>query len=429
MIAILGKSEEKNAQVRELMKYMDLYCSYVDFFNRNSSTAYTPWNYYLSEGPGTMDWPLFWLDLKTPPYHSFKSSDMRTGEICDGEDIKARVFFREPWEDQSIEYIDWLRNADVYVREFYNKSGIKTSEALLGNESEILVTYYDEKGHPSIIHWPENDTVFVKTKAGEQYYGSMEEFNRAFLHDMMGVHDDRTICFYEPEVLRYIPDGSKNILLLFENTSGELKNPYFLEKLSVIATLQSGSSDRIRKDVSGKLPRIIELGTIINSPTGQRTPDALIVTRSQNIEQLQRLVEGLPELHFHIAAGTMMAPGLMEYGRYENVTLYPNYSRAKIMDLMGKCALYLDINHYLEYEGIIYAAQKADRLIYAFDNTVHQRERLPERNIFKVHETDEMIKEIRSVVNDSQRFEESLVRQRKIISITDQQMAEFKNWL
>ena len=96
---------------------------------------------------------------------------------------------------------------------------------------------------------------------------------------------------------------------------------------------------------------------------------------------------------------------------------------------MAECALYLDINHYLEYEGIIYAAQKADRLIYAFDNTVHQRERLPERNIFKVHETDEMIKEIRSVVNDSQRFEESLVRQRKIISITDQQMAEFKNWL
>lgn len=124
---------------------------------------------------------------------------------------------------------------------------------------------------------------------------------------------------------------------------------------------------------------------------------------------------------FHIAAGTMMAPGLMEFGRYPNVRLYPNSPLHVMLDLMSKCAFYLDINHYLEYDGIVSSALKMNRLVYAFDNTVHQRALVHEGQVYVKEEANRMVSDISRAMYDPCYMQQLLERQRKRIEINGDQ--------
>ena len=48
------------------------------------------------------------------------------------------------------------------------------------------------------------------------------------------------------------------------------------------------------------------------------------LTNSYLLEQIEYLVQHLPEVHFEIAAYTYMAVELLRLSQYPNVSLYPN---------------------------------------------------------------------------------------------------------
>ena len=405
---------------------MGLPCSFADLYEKDSSKAYTPWMYYAHRKPDAVKKPLFWLDLDASTYWSFQVQGIKRGKIVNLEEHIADVYFREPVEEQCIDRIEWVRNNEVYATDYYDGSGIRYAEAVIEHGSESLVKYFDPYGKPAITVWTSNGFVAVKKERQEELYESQEELNRAFLKDFLSDRKDNTVFFYEPGLHRFIPEGTRCALFITDQIPDELKDQTFRESLSLIVTGRPGIVQPVRQLCGeGGSPKILETGTIIDKAVKHPARDALIVTRSQYIEQLQSLVEGLPELHFHIAAGTMMAPGLMEFGKYDNVTLYPNMPRQKILKLMENVAFYLDINHYLEYEGIVWAAQRMDRLVYAFENTVHQRESMPSEHIYPLEEANRMIADISRAMFDPNWLWESLEIQRQRIMITDRQKDEF----
>ncbi|MDS2577582.1 accessory Sec system glycosylation chaperone GtfB, partial [Streptococcus pneumoniae] len=73
--------------------------------------------------------------------------------------------------------------------------------------------------------------------------------------------------------------------------------------------------------------------------------DALILTNSDQIEQVEAIVEALPDVTFRIAAVTEMSSKLLDMLRYPNVVLYQNASPQKIQELYQLSDIYLDINH------------------------------------------------------------------------------------
>ena len=59
------------------------------------------------------------------------------------------------------------------------------------------------------------------------------------------------------------------------------------------------------------------------------TPQAMVMTASENIEGLAGLVDKFPNIAFHIAALTSMGPKLTCLEEKTNVHLYPGISRKK----------------------------------------------------------------------------------------------------
>ncbi|HEO6841854.1 TPA: accessory Sec system glycosylation chaperone GtfB, partial [Streptococcus agalactiae] len=118
--------------------------------------------------------------------------------------------------------------------------------------------------------------------------------------------------------------------------------------------------------------------------------DIFILTNSDQIEHLEVLVHHLSDYHFHIAAYTEMSFKLMSFSQEQNVTLYPNISRTDLDNLFEICDIYFDINHGNEVDDVIRRAFEYNHLIFAFDNTCHNRELVLDSNIIS-HTTCEQL--------------------------------------
>ena len=69
-------------------------------------------------------------------------------------------------------------------------------------------------------------------------------------------------------------------------------------------------------------------------------PQVLILTNTQEIEQIEVLVTALPHFQFHIAALTEMGERLVRLNDYPNVHLYPGISGENYERLLNKCRIW-----------------------------------------------------------------------------------------
>lgn len=93
------------------------------------------------------------------------------------------------------------------------------------------------------------------------------------------------------------------------------------------------------------------------------------LTNSHLIEQLDYLVENLPDYEFKVAAFTDMAPSLLQLASYPNVTLYPNIIGPNLDTLLTNCDAYLDINHGDKFIEYLMRIEEERKPIITFDTT------------------------------------------------------------
>ena len=122
--------------------------------------------------------------------------------------------------------------------------------------------------------------------------------------------------------------------------------------------------------------------------------DALIVTNSDQLEQIEKLVESLPKVTFRIAAVTEMSSKLLDMLRYPNVVLYQNASPQKIQELYQLSDIYLDINYGNELLQAVRQAFEHNQLVLAFEETAHNRLYTAPNHIFAKEAVDGMIQTI-----------------------------------
>ncbi len=129
-------------------------------------------------------------------------------------------------------------------------------------------------------------------------------------------------------------------------------------------------------------------------------PEALICTNSDKIEHCEELVKRLPGMHFHIAALTWMSPTLFALQQYDNVSLYPGAELPVLDDLFMKCDYYFDINYRAEIVSAVYKAFIHNQLIFAFHETVHNREYVADAHTYLAAEFDRMVLDVQKVMAD-----------------------------
>ena len=142
-------------------------------------------------------------------------------------------------------------------------------------------------------------------------------------------------------------------------------------------------------------------------------PQALICTHTEQIEHCEELINIFPQIHFHIAAITQMSSNLMALGRYENVSLYEGVQKDTLESLFQLCDYYFDINCWIEIVSAVYTAFLHDQLIFAFEETVHNRRYVADEHIYPVKDFNRMVLDIRSTLESTDQMDRHLEMQHR----------------
>ena len=127
--------------------------------------------------------------------------------------------------------------------------------------------------------------------------------------------------------------------------------------------------------------------------------DALILTVSDQIEQLEYILESLPDICFHIAAPVQFSEKIKVLESEYNVRLTTVTTDQQIDFLVNICDILLDINHFQEVDSIVSKFVQAGKMVLAFDNTVHGNQG---QEVFEANRPDELVSRIRDSINSAQ---------------------------
>jgi len=181
--------------------------------------------------------------------------------------------------------------------------------------------------------------------------------------------------------------------------------PLLVEQLSEEAYLQMCSRVRYFSFLLSQgffakqflLQAVFELGISHNQQS--RAIQLLTVTNSQDLEQIEYLVEQLPECDFNIAARTLMGPRLTNLAEKENVYLYPASDSEQIEKLLDKTDLYLDINYGGEVDGVFNGLLEKNIPSFAFYKTQNGEKG---QYLFSIKNVDAMVAAIRNYAETKQ---------------------------
>ena len=122
----------------------------------------------------------------------------------------------------------------------------------------------------------------------------------------------------------------------------------------------------------------------------------LIYTSSDNIEQIDTLIQSLPNIQFKIAARVMVSDRLKQLLVYPNVTVYAgiNYLVELDQELIETSQVLLDINHGEKTEEMLDQFSERGKLILAFENTKYRE---VGQITYKVEQVQEMIEKLREI--------------------------------
>ena len=125
--------------------------------------------------------------------------------------------------------------------------------------------------------------------------------------------------------------------------------------------------------------------------------DTLILTVSDQIEQLDYLLENLPNICFHIAAPVQFSEKIRSLETEYNVRLVTVTTDQQIDFLVNMCDFLLDINHFQEVDSIVSKFVQAGKPVLAFDNTVHGNQG---QEVFSSSNPDKLVSRVREYLNE-----------------------------
>ena len=120
----------------------------------------------------------------------------------------------------------------------------------------------------------------------------------------------------------------------------------------------------------------------------------LIMTDSQELEQIEVLVNQLPEYTFNIMELTLMGDKLNNLRKYENVRLHPALLEWNINRLIAECDVYLDINFGRKNQEVIEKVKELGKIILSFENTANE---YCTNKIYPLSEVEQMIEDLKNI--------------------------------
>lgn len=122
----------------------------------------------------------------------------------------------------------------------------------------------------------------------------------------------------------------------------------------------------------------------------------LIYTASDHIEQIETLIQSLPDIQFKIAARVIVSDRLAQMTVYPNVTIYNGiyYLQDVDAELVDTCQVLLDINYGEKTEEILNQFARLGKPILSFENTKSYE---VGQEVYAVDQVQAMVEKLREI--------------------------------
>lgn len=365
----------------------------------------------------------YFNQIPVPDYWEI-SGNNSSGRVSDYSRERGRIFYAEPEHKRLVKVVDWLdergvvRSSDhynrygaLYARTIFNEKGQKVNKSWFSASGQEIIVQNYVTG--DIILNEGKEIKFFRTKTDFVVYFLKRaglEPDRLFFNSLStpffvsnalpGGTEKRDVLFWQEPVWNEIPG---NMQMILRGEAPRAARVMVQMARSYTRLLELGAS----KEMVGKLGFIYPFRR-----KNRRRKEALICTNSDRLEHCEEIARAIPQMHFHIAALTEMSSKLMSMDTYGNVSLYPGVKTSVLKELFVKCDYYLDIN----YEGeIVSALRRAflnNQLIFAFQETAHNRDYVSDRQIYSVQEADRLIADLKETIENVPVLAERLQSQR-----------------
>ena len=362
--------------------------------------------------------PRYFNQITVPEYWEISGSN-RSGSVHDKSRERGRIFYAEPTHKRLVQVVDlYDERGVVRSSDHYNRYGALYARTIFNEKGQkVNKSYFSADGKEVIVENFVTGDIILNEGEMVRMFRTKTEFVIHFLK-AAGFSQHRVFFnslstpFFVSQ--RLSADKKKDVLFWQEPARDDIPG-----NMTIILNGQSTRTEKIMVQRQRAYDKLIELGAradmvhkmgflypFSKEYTGK--PEALICTNSDQIEQCRKLALDLPQIHFHIAALTEMSSKLMSMGAYSNVSLYPGVKMSVLDELFDQCDLYLDVNQEAEIVSAVYQAFLHNQIIFAFEETIHNRDCVAEAHIYPSKDVNRMISDIKALLEDKELATEHL---------------------
>ena len=364
----------------------------------------SPFTYYLGYDSGK---PSYFNQVPVPDFWEIAGNN-QFGTINDLNQERAVIHFADGLQARLVKKVEWKTPAGrIFQVDHYNRFGACFAKTTFDGSGQAIMTSYRNVDQKEVIleNHVTGDILLTLEGQGLRHFSGRVAFIIDFLQGLKVNLDHILFNTLSTSFLTsfHFPEKSGQDILVWQeplhndipgNMQLILENDQFRAKTIIIPDY--ATYERALQLTDEKFHhKFSHLGYHYHFKRDNFIrPDVLIVTNSDQLEQIEKLVESLPKVTFRIAAVTEMSSKLLDMLRYPNVVLYQNASPQKIQELYQLSDIYLDINYGNELLQAVRQAFEHNQLVLAFEETAHNRRYTAPSHIFAKEAVDEMIQTI-----------------------------------
>lgn len=381
----------------------------------------SPFTYYLGYDRGK---PLYFNQVPVPDFWEIAGNN-QFGTINDLNQERAMIHFADGLQARLVKKVEWKTPAGrIFQVDHYNRFGACFAKTTFDASGQAIMTSYRNVDQKEVIleNHVTGDILLTLEGQGLRHFSGRVAFIIDFLQGLKVNLDHLLFNTLSTSFLTsfYFPEKSGQDILVWQeplhddipgNMQLILENDQLRAKTIIIPDY--ATYERALQLTDEKFHhKFSHLGYHYHFKRDNFVrPDALIVTNSDQLEQVEKLVESLPKVTFRIAAVTEMSTKLLDMIRYPNVVLYQNASPQKIQELYQLSDIYLDINYGNELLQAVRQAFENNQLILAFEETAHNRRYIAPNHIFAKESVDDMIQTIELALSNVTEMGQALGKQ------------------
>ena len=369
----------------------------------------SPFTYYLGYDRGK---PLYFNQVPVPDFWEIAGNN-QFGTINDLNQERGVIHFADGLQARLVKKVEWKTPAGrIFQVDHYNRFGACFAKTTYDGLGQAIMTSYRNVDQKEVIleNHVTGDILLTLEGQGLRHFSGRVAFIIDFLQGLKVNLDHILFNTLSTSFLTsfHFPDKSGQDILVWQeplqdhipgNMQLILENDQLRAKTIIIPDY--ATYERALQLTDEKFHhKFSHLGYHYHFKRDNFVrSDALIVTNSDQLEQIEKLVESLPRVTFRIAAVTEMSSKLLDMLRYPNVVLYQNASPQKVQDLYQLSDIYLDINYGNELLQAVRQAFEHNQLVLAFEETAHNRRYTAPNHIFAKEAVDDMIHTIELAVS------------------------------